>query len=104
MSAAIQIVDQPVIDAGSEIDRVVLPRDLGDIAEMTFNNVTVFETASEQRARRATSQLGQLKAEVSTLRTELFHAERTIAQYEQLLRNAMLRERELRAEIVRDNF
>lgn len=94
MSAAIQLVNQVT----KEIDRFEMP------ADVTFNNVAVFESAPEQRLRRATSQIGQLQAEVATLRDELTRAERTIAQYEQLLRNAMVREQELRAEMVKTMF
>lgn len=95
MSAAIQLVNQSV-GAVSETE----PFDKQ--AEKQFNNVSLFELAPEQRLRRAVSYIAQLQAEVRTLREELARAERSVTHYEQLLRNAMLREQELRSQLVKE--
>ncbi|MCG3159735.1 MAG: hypothetical protein JMDDDDMK_00751 [Acidobacteria bacterium] len=92
MSAAIQLVNQALIEAEPVEKRL-------DIAH---NNVSLFELAHEQRLRRALSYIAELQAEVRTLREELARAERTIAQNETLLRNAMIREQELRTEMFKN--
>ena len=89
MSAAIQLVDQPVIEAEVFESRLEKP----------FNNVSIFELAPEQLLRRALNQISELQSEVRTLREELARSERSATQYEQLLRNAMIREQELRAQL-----
>jgi len=89
MSAAIQLVNQPIIDAEVYEHRLEKP----------FNNVSIFELAPEQRLRRALSHISELQSEVRALREELARSERSATQYEQLLRNAMIREQELRAQL-----
>lgn len=89
MSAAIQLVNQSLIEAEPFEKHLEKP----------FNNVSLFELAPEQRLRRALSYTAELQAEVRTLREELARAERSATQYEMLLRNAMIREQELRAEM-----
>jgi len=89
MSAAIQLVNQSLVEAEPFEKRV----------EKTHNNVSLFELAHEQRLRRALSYIAELQAEVRTLREELARAERSIVQNEALLRNTMIREQELRAEV-----
>ena len=89
MSAAIQLVNQPIIEAE------VFEHQL----EKPFNNVSIFELAPEQRLRRALNQISELQSEVRALREELARSERSANQYEQLLRNAMIREQELRAQL-----
>ncbi len=89
MSAAIQLVNQSLIEAEPFDKRI----------EKQHNNVSLFELAHEQRLRRALSYIAELQAEVRTLREELARAERSITQNEALLRNAMVREQELRAEV-----
>jgi transcription elongation GreA/GreB family factor len=89
MSAAIQLVNQSLVEAEPFEKRI----------EKSHNNVSLFELAHEQRLRRALSYIAELQAEVRTLREELARAERSIAQNETLLRNAMIREQELRAEV-----
>ena len=89
MSAAIQLVNQPIIEAEVFDHRLEKP----------FNNVSIFELAPEQRLRRALSQVSELQSEVRALREELARSERSATQYEQLLRNAMIREQELRAQL-----
>jgi hypothetical protein len=93
MSAAIQLLNQPV----PETEPIEKPFDKHP------NNVSVFEMAPEQRLRRALAYIAQLQAEVRTLREELVHAERSVTHYQQLLRNAMLREQELRTQLVKEN-
>jgi hypothetical protein len=92
MSAAIQLVNQSLAEA----------EPFEKQAEKQFSNVSLFELAPEQRLRRAITYVTQLQAEVRTLREELARAERSVTQYEQLLRNAMLREQELRAQLARE--
>ncbi len=89
MSAAIQLVNQSVIEAEAYEKH----------PERSPNNVSLFEMAPEQRLRRALNYITELQAEVRTLREELARAERSVAQQEVLLRNAMIREQELRAEM-----
>ncbi len=89
MSAAIQLVNQPIIEAEAYEHRLEKP----------YNNVSIFELAPEQRLRRALNQVSELQSEVRALREELARSERSSAQYEQLLRNAMIRELELRAQL-----
>jgi hypothetical protein len=89
MSAAIQLINQSVIEAEGFEKHLEKP----------FNNVSLFEMAPEQRIRRALSYIAELQAEIRNLREELARSERAVAQYEVLLRNAMIREQELRAEM-----
>lgn len=89
MSAAIQLVNQSLVEAEPFEKRI----------EKTHNNVSLFELAHEQRLRRALSYIAELQAEIRTLREELARAERSIVQNEALLRNTMIREQELRAEV-----
>lgn len=86
MSAAIQLVNQPLVNTDT-------------LVEKPFNNVSRFESASEQRLRRALEQVKELQHEVRTLRAELARSERGNANYELLLRNAVVREQELRAQL-----
>jgi hypothetical protein len=58
-------------------------------------------SAPEQRLRRALDYVDQLRAEVRALREELSRAERLLGHKDLLLRNATLREQELRAELVK---
>ncbi len=92
MSAAIQLVNQPIME----------PETYEGQVEKQYNNVSLFESAPDQRMRRAVSYIAQLQAEVRTLREELARAERSVTHYEQLLRNAMVREQEVRAQMVKD--
>jgi hypothetical protein len=92
MSAAIQLVNQSLVET-EHFDKNL---------EKQFNNVSLFEMAPEQRLRRALGYIAELQAEVRTLREELARSERTVTQYEALLRNAMIREQELRAEMFKD--
>jgi len=89
MSAAIQLVNQQIIEAEVFDHRLEKP----------FNNVSIFELAPEQRLRRALNQVSELQSEVRALREELARSERSATHYEQLLRNAMIREQELRAQL-----
>jgi uncharacterized protein YlxW (UPF0749 family) len=67
------------------------------LAEAPRNNISYFEAAPEQRLRRALDKINDLQAEVRVLRDELSHAERAASQYERLLKNALVREQELKA-------
>jgi hypothetical protein len=92
MSAAIQLLNQPEPEA--------------ELFEKQFekqpNNVSVFEMAPEQRLRRALAYITELQNEVRSLREELVQAERSVTHHQQLLRNAMLREQELRSQLVKE--
>jgi transcription elongation GreA/GreB family factor len=88
MSAAIQLVNHP-----ESLDKRV---------EKPHNTTPLIEMAHEQRLRQALGYIAALQAELQTLREELARAERTILQKESLLRNAMVREQELRAEMFKD--
>lgn len=91
MSAAIQLVNQPYVNTDTLVER-------------PLNNVSHFESAPEQRLRRALEYIKELQAEVRTLRDELARTERVSANYELLLRNAIVREQELRAQLVQAHF
>ncbi len=88
MSAAIQLINQP-----ETFEKRV---------EKPHNNSTLFEAPHDQRLRQALSYIAALQAEVQALREELARAERTILLKEALLRNAMIREQELRAQMFKD--
>jgi hypothetical protein len=90
MSAAIQLVNQTVVD--------------DEPFEKQFNNISLFEQAPEQKLRRALSYITQLHAEIRLLRDELARAERKALQSELLLRNAAVREQELRAQLVKEVY
>ena len=87
MSAAIQLVNHP--------------EPFEKRAEKP-HNTALFEMAHDQRLRQALGQMAALQVELHTLREELARAERTILQKEALLRNAMIREQELRAQMFKD--
>jgi hypothetical protein len=88
MSAAIQLVNHP--------------EPFEKRLEKPHNNAPLFEMAHEQRLRQALGHIAALKAELHTLREELARAERTVLQKEALLRNAMIREQELRSQMFKD--
>ena len=89
MSAAIQLVNQPLVNTDTLVER-------------PFTNVSRFESAPEQRLRRALEQIKELQDEVRSLRAELARSERANANYELLLRNAVVREQELRAQLAQE--
>jgi hypothetical protein len=93
MSAAIQLLNQPVPET-EPIEKQF---------DKQPSNVSVFEMAPEQRLRRALAYISQLQAEVRALREELVQAERSVTHHQQLLRNAMLREQELRSQLVKES-
>jgi hypothetical protein len=88
MSAAIQLVNHPE----SFEKRVDKPHTATPFLEM----------ANEQKLRQALAYIAALQGELHTLREELARAERTVLLKETLLRNAMIREQELRAEMFKD--
>ncbi|MBO0800586.1 MAG: hypothetical protein J2P31_17340 [Blastocatellia bacterium] len=92
MSAAIQLLNQPVTET----------EPFEKQSDKQQNNVSVFEMAPEQRLRRALAYIKELQTEVRSLREELVQAERSVAHYQQLVRNAMLREQELRSQLVKE--
>ena len=88
MSAAIQLVNHP--------------EPLEKRVEKPYSNTPLFEMPHDQRLRQALGHIAALQAELQTLREELARAERTILQKEALLRNTMIREQELRAQMFKD--
>jgi hypothetical protein len=90
MNAAIQLVNQTVVE--------------DEHFEKQFKNVSLFEQAPEQKLRRALSYIMQLQAEIRMLREELARSERAAVHCEQLLRNATVRELELRAQLVKEVY
>jgi CRISPR/Cas system-associated endonuclease Cas1 len=90
MNAAIQLINQSVVE--------------DEHFEKQFNNVSLFEQAPEQKLRRALNYIMQLQAEIRVLREELARSERTTVHCEQLLRNATVRELELRAQLVKEVY
>jgi len=87
MSAAIQLLNHP-----EPLEKRV----------EKSHNTPLFEMPHDQRLRQSLGHIAALQAELQTLREELARAERTILQKEALLRNAMIREQELRAEMFKD--
>jgi septal ring factor EnvC (AmiA/AmiB activator) len=90
MSAALHLINQPVAQAVRE-----------EVVERPLDNVTSFDQSPEQRLRRAQDYIAQLQSEISTLREKLAKTERAVTHRDTLLRNALLREQELRAELIR---
>jgi hypothetical protein len=88
MSAAIQLVSSQAIHT---------ERAVADIETITSGS-------NEQKLRRALEYIHELKAENRTLHSELARAERALVHRDILLRNATLREQELRAELVKGIF
>jgi hypothetical protein len=100
MSAAIQLVNQPVASTGLVSGNLALNNHVANnLVEGHFNNVSRFESAPEQRLRRALERIEELQTEVRMLRDEITRSERVSANYELLLRNAQVREHELRAQL-----
>jgi hypothetical protein len=66
------------------------------LAEVPRNNVSYFEAAPEQRLRRALDKIRELQEEIKVLRDELSRSERSASHYERLLKNALVREQELK--------
>jgi hypothetical protein len=109
MSAAVQFVNQPLINTGAVTGNLATNQQIaGQIAgnspasnlvEGHFNNISRFESAPEQRLRRALERIEELQAEVRMLRDEITRSERVSANYELLLRNATVREQELRSQL-----
>ncbi|HWQ32226.1 MAG TPA: hypothetical protein VNQ79_05030 [Blastocatellia bacterium] len=93
MSAALHLINQPTAQSVRE-----------EIIERPLDNVTSFDQSPEQRLRRAQEYIAQLQSEVRTLREELARTERAVEQRDTLLRNALQRELELRAELIRGLF
>lgn len=60
-----------------------------------------FDANAEKESESPSSQELHLQEEVRTLREALHEARRQIDHYDTLLRNAQLRERELRAELLK---
>lgn len=88
MSAAIQLVSPPILHP-----------------ERTIVELESFASGSmEQKLRRAAEYIHELQAELRTLHAELARAERALTHRDTLLRNATLREQELRAELVKGAF
>ena len=60
--------------------------------------------SAEQRLRQAIDYINEMQAEIRALHSELARTERAIAQKDQLLKNATMREQMLRAELVKGAF
>jgi uncharacterized protein YlxW (UPF0749 family) len=93
MSAALHLINQPLTQPARE-----------DEVERSLDNVASFDQSPELRLRRTQEYLAQLQSEVRTLREELTRAERAVEHRDTLLRNALQREQELRADLVRGLF
>ena len=88
MSAAIQLVNKSIINTEKISSRLELASSL----------------VNEQKLRRAIDYIHELEAEVRNLHAELDRAERAVSHRESLLRNATMREQELRAVLVKGAF
>lgn len=65
-----------------------------------FDNINSPDTPLEQKLASALSCILQLQTKISDLQEQMAQSEREIVIKEMLLRNAMLRERELRTQMV----
>lgn len=65
-----------------------------------FDNINSPDTPLEQKLSSALSCILQLQMKISDLQEQMAQSEREIVIKEMLLRNAMLRERELRTQMV----
>lgn len=65
-----------------------------------FDNINSPDTPLEQKLASALSCILQLQMKISDLQEQMAQSEREIVIKEMLLRNAMLRERELRMQMV----
>lgn len=88
MSAAIQLVNPQAIHP---------ERTVAEVESIAFGS-------AEQKLRRALEYISELQTENRILHSELARAERALAHRDTLLRNAVLREQELRAELVKGVF
>lgn len=113
MSAAIQLVNQPLLNAGAVAANLPVTSNpvgnpvgtlVGNLVEGHFPNTSRFEVSPEQRLRRAIEYIAELQTEIRSLREELTRSERVSANYETLLRNAMVREQELRSQLASGRF
>lgn len=102
MNAAIQLVNHPQLEAEGYDKQFEKPLNNDKPFEKPANNVSVFELSTEQRLRRAMNYISQLETELRDLREEISRSERATAHYETLLRNAMVREMELRSEMCKE--
>jgi hypothetical protein len=110
MSAAVQLVNQPLVSPGAVAGNLATNQQIAgntpvsNLVEGHFNNISRFESAPEQRLRRALERIEELQGEVRMLRDEITRSERVSANYELLLRNAQVREHELRAQIANARY
>ena len=65
-----------------------------------FNNINSPDTPIEQKLASALSCIMQLQLRISDLQEKMAQSERDVSIKEMLLRNATLRERELRTQLV----
>lgn len=72
----------------------------GEQSEKKPYRVLRFDADSEPQKEEPSKDEIRLQAEVRALRDALQEAQRQLAHYDTLLRNAQLRERELRAELL----
>jgi hypothetical protein len=73
--------------------------DSGDLLEKKTHRVLRFDPHPEIQKEEISAIEQRLQAEVQALREALHDAQRQLTHYDVLLRNAQLRERELRAEL-----
>jgi len=66
-----------------------------------FNNINSPDTPIEQKLASALSCIIQLQMRISDMQEKMAQSERDVSIKEMLLRNATLRERELRTQLVR---
>lgn len=69
--------------------------------ELPRGKVVPFDQPLENNLKQVLQYTAQLEEEVRALREALYRSERAVAQRDRLLQNALERELELRAELVR---
>lgn len=77
------------------------PSSSGASSEKKPYRVLRFDVSSEPQKEELSAEEQRLQAEVRTLREALGEAQRQLTHYDILLRNAQLRERELRADLLK---
>lgn len=88
MSAAVQMVNSPLV--------LLPPAESG-----TITTGELFDFVGKDSNITRNNQLAQLEAEHATLRQELLALQRALSQKEVLLKNAQVREMELRSHLAR---
>ncbi|MGE0130802.1 MAG: hypothetical protein AB7U82_22215 [Blastocatellales bacterium] len=81
-------------------DHVPSPPTVTESLQEEFDNINSPDTSMDQKLASALSCILQLQMKISDMQEKMMQAEREVVIKEMLLRNATLRERELRTQLV----